>query len=312
MKTFPSTPHSDQADGLRDSTENRRDQAEGLRRMFAASRTCFVPVVSNPHIGCGGVMLERLCAAFAGHGASTLVVDAGERAGEAGEMALVDLGQCVERLSPQVSYLAARGLAVRFVDASGSTRSFLQRTAEAAPDRDVVLVHASAPELCRLFARPRRANAAIDAGEVPCPVLLADDRPASVTHAYAAMKLLATRAGLVVFDLLLAAAPASPRAERIASQLATCADGFFSAALRSSSRIDPTGDPNDPPGPGLSRLAAARLGLHVTTTEPTAARTARSTVAASNAATRSATAAADVRCVRPPAHRAHPFELASS
>ena len=311
MKTFRSTP-SDQAEGLRNPTENRRDQAEGLRRMFAARRTCFVPVVSNPHIGCGGVMLERLCAAFAEHGATTLVVDAGERANEAGEMALIDLSQCVERLSPQVSYLAARGLAVRFVDASGSTRSFLQRSAEAAPDRDVVLVHASAPELCRLFARPRGAAAAVDAGEVPCPVLLADDRPASVTHAYAAMKLLATRAGLVVFDLLLAAAPASPRAERIASQLATCADGFFGAVLRSSSRIDPTGDPNDPPGPGLSRLAAARLGLSVPTTVPAAVSAVAAIRSTPAATTRSATSTADVRRRRPPAHRAHFYELASS
>lgn len=251
MKRIPDTPS---------------DQAEGLRRMFATACPLFVPVVSNPHIECGGVMLERLCAAFGEHGATTLVVDAGERAGAAGEMALVDLSQCVERLSPQVSYLAARGLTLRFVDASGSTRSFLQRAADAAPDRDVVLVHAGAAELCRLFSRSRHAatiGAAHEAGpdsEPPCPVLLADDRPASVTHAYASMKLLATRAGLVVSDLLLAAAPNSPRAERIAAQMATCADGFFGAVLRSSSRIDPTGDPNDPPGPGLSRLAAARLG----------------------------------------------------
>ena len=261
-------------------------------------------------------MLERLCAAFAEHGATTLVVDAGERANEAGEMALVDLSQCVERLSSQVSYLAARGLAVRFVDASGSTRSFLQCTADAAPDRDVVLVHASAPELCRLFARPRRSAAAIDATEAPCPVLLADDRPASVTHAYAAMKLLASRADLVVFDLLLAAAPASPRAERIASQLATCADGFFGAALRSSSRIDPTGDPNDRPGLGLRRLAAARLGSAAPSTAHgaapiTTASTAPGTTT-ETAAISTAIRTADVRQRRPPAPRAHSYELATS
>ena len=268
MKTFPSTPS---------------DQAEGLRRMFAADRPCFVPVVSNPHIGCGGVMLERLCTAFAEHGATTLVVDAGERAGAAGEMALVDLGQCVERLSSQVSYLAARGLSVRFVDAAGSTRSFLRRAADAAPDRDVVLVHASASELARLFSCRRGPAPPVDTSEPPCPVLLADDGPASVTHAYASMKLLATRAGLVVFDLLLAAAPRSPRAERIATQLATCADGFFGAVLRSSSRIDPAGDPNDLPGPGLACLAAARLG-----------------------------SVSPVRRLPPPAHRAYLSELASS
>ena len=85
------------------------DQAEGLRQMFANACARFVPVVSNPHIASGGVMLERLCTAFAERGARVLVVDAGERAGQAGEMAMIDLAQCVERLTPQVWYLTARG-----------------------------------------------------------------------------------------------------------------------------------------------------------------------------------------------------------
>ena len=110
--------------------------------MFAGACARFVPVVSNPHVVCGGVLLERLSTAFAERGARVLVVDAGERAGSAGEMAMVDLGACVERLSPQVAYLAARGLAIRFVDAGGSTRAFLERAAEAAPGCDVVIVHA--------------------------------------------------------------------------------------------------------------------------------------------------------------------------
>ena len=68
------------------------DQAEGLRQMFANGCARFVPVVSNPHITCGGVVLERLCTAFAERGAHVLVIDAGERAGSAGEMAMVELG----------------------------------------------------------------------------------------------------------------------------------------------------------------------------------------------------------------------------
>jgi len=55
------------------------DQADGLRRLFAHSRVCVVPVVSNPNVAFGGVMLERLCTAFGEHGKHTLVVDAGER-----------------------------------------------------------------------------------------------------------------------------------------------------------------------------------------------------------------------------------------
>ena len=234
----------------------RMDQAEGLRQMFAHTRVRFIPVVSNPHIAFGGVLLERLCTAFAERQATTLVVDAAERAGEAGEMALVDLGECVERLSDRVFYLSARGLPIRFVDASGSTRTFLQRIAEAAPRCDVVLVHASAPELCRLFSQKRTGAAWSDA---PCPIVLAEDNPDSVTHAYAAMKLLTHRAGLVVFDLVLGAAPQSPRAERIAGKIAACTDTYFGAVLRGWARVDPAGDATEAPGSDLRRLVAERL-----------------------------------------------------
>ncbi len=244
---------------------SRSDQAAGLREMFAHAQVRFVPVVANPNVAFGGVMLERLCTAFAEHGARVLVIDASDRAREAGEMAMIDLAQCIERLSPQVSFLAARRLPLRFVDSLGSTRAFLQRGAEASPESDLVLVHAGAPELCRMFARGRgrgAAAAAADTGvdaDAPCPILLADDRPESVTHAYASMKLMATRAGLMVADLLLGAAPHSPRVERIAASVAACAEQSFGAVLRDWARIDPAGDPNDAPGPALRRLVAARL-----------------------------------------------------
>jgi hypothetical protein len=155
-----------------------------------------------------------------------------------------------------VSYLAARGLPLRFVDASGSTRGFLQRIAEAAPRCDVVLVHASAPELCRLFSQ-KRIGAAWS--EAPCPIVLAEDHPDSVTHAYAATKLLAHRAGLVVFDLLLGAASGSPRAERIVTKFAACTDMYFGAVMRSSARIDPAGDAGERIDHDLRRLVAERL-----------------------------------------------------
>ena len=228
------------------------DQADGLRRLFAHARACIVPVVSNPNVAFGGVMLERLCTAFAEHGKHTLVVDAGERANAASEMALFDLAACVEPLSARVSYLAARGLPLRFVDAKGSTAPFLHAVLDAAPEADVVLVHASASDLCRLFARTAQA-------ETARPLLLADDRPASVTHAYAAMKLLTQRAGLVVHDLLLGAAPQSPRAERIAMQIATCADDFLGAVLRDWVRIDPACNATDAPTPELRRLVREQL-----------------------------------------------------
>ena len=236
------------------------DQADGLRRLFASARVCIVPVVSNPNVAFGGVMLERLCTAFAEHGKHTLVIDAGERANLASEMALLDLSECIERLSPHVSYLAAGGLSLRFVDAEGSTASFLRAVADAAPHCDVVLVHAPAAELCRLFARhATRAHGLGGLGAHCRPVLLADDRPTSVTHAYAAMKLLTQRAGLIVHDLLLGAAPQSPRTERIAMQIATCADDFLGAVLRDWVQIDPAIDATEPPCEALRRLVREQL-----------------------------------------------------
>jgi hypothetical protein len=228
------------------------DQAHGLRRLFAHARVRVIPVVANPHVAFGGVMLERLCAALAEQGKHTLVVDASERAGEPSELALLDLAEGIERLSLQVSYLAARGLPLKFVDVRGSTFGLLQAVSDAAPQCDVVLLHANASELCRMFSR-------CDESFALRPLLLADDRPASVTHAYAAMKLLTQRAGLVVHDLLLGAAPNSPRAERIAMQLAICADDFLGAVLRDWAQLDPATDAGEAPTPALRRLVRELL-----------------------------------------------------
>jgi flagellar biosynthesis protein FlhG len=242
------------------------DQADGLRRLFAHAQVRFVPVVSNPHMAFGGVMLERLCSGFAEQGSHTLVIDAGENAPEPNEMAQVDLAESIETLSREVSYLAARGLPLRYVDAQGSTAGFLDAVSRAAPGADVVLVHASATDLCRLFMRGESVNR-------PRPLLLADDRPVSVTHAYAAMKLLTQRGGLLVHDLLLSAAPSSPRAERIAMQIATCADDFLGAVLRDWMQIDPASDPRcastsalrrwvrDTLQPAVAELAALRPAM---------------------------------------------------
>ena len=172
-------------------------------------------------------------------------------------MALVDLAQCVERLAPQVAYLAARGLAVRFVDAAGSTRAFLERAAEAAPGCNVVVVHAGASELCRMLAR--RHHESFDGADAPCPIVLAEDRPESVTHAYAVDQA-ARRARRHRRQRLAARRGAdSPRAERIAAKLASCADHFFAGVLRDWARVDPAGDPCEAPGDDLRRIVAGAL-----------------------------------------------------
>lgn len=236
------------------------DQADGLRRLFARKRVQMVPVVSNPHVAFGGVMLERLCAGFTELGLHVLVVDASERASAPSELAVMDLADAIEPLSEGVSYLAARGLAIRHVDATGSTAPFLTALTDAAPRAEVILVHAPATELARLFARSAElARRSGDESALVRPLLLADDRPASVTHAYAALKLLTQRAGLVVHDLMLAAAPNSPRAERIAIQLATCADDFLGAVLRDWVRLDPATDAGEPPAEALRRWVRETL-----------------------------------------------------
>lgn len=228
------------------------DQADGLRRLFGASRVRFVPVVSNPFVAFGGLMLERVCTAFAEAGARTLVVDAAERAQAPSEAALMDLAEGIETLSTHVSYLAARGLPVRYVDTHGYTSGLLQALVTAAPQVDVVVVHAPAVDLCRLFSRrdPAHANRADMR-----PLLLADDASDSVTHAYAAMKLLTQRAGLQVHDLLLGSARRTLRTERIAEQLARCGEDFFGAVLREWVWIDPTEHAAASAPPALRRWA---------------------------------------------------------
>ncbi|MBI5256467.1 MAG: flagellar biosynthesis protein [Burkholderiales bacterium] len=224
------------------------DQAHGLRQLFAAQRQRFVPLVHNRHVAFGGVAMERLCAAFAEAQLHTLVVDAAESASAAHELALVDLSACIEPLSPSVSYLAARGLPMRHLDARGSTSAFLGALAEAAPRADVVLVHAGATDLARLFAR-----------RLPRPILQAADAPESLTHAYASMKLLTQRLGVMTFDLMLAADGASPRVPRIAERLAECADRFLGAVITDWALADPLADEREPLSPALCRLAMSQL-----------------------------------------------------
>jgi len=117
----------------------------------------------------------------------------------------------------------------------------------------VVIVHAEASELGRLFS-----------GRAVRPLLLAADHPASVTQAYAGLKLLAQRHSLMAFGLLLAAMPEEPRVPRIAEQLALTADRFVGAALHDWACIDPT-DAGVPRG--LARLVHGLLHLDIETEE---------------------------------------------
>jgi len=226
------------------------DQAQGLRRMFAGTRQRVLPLAANPHVAFSGVVLDQVTAALVNRGHKVLVVDAADRSPAPPEMALIDLGACIEKLSAQVRYLAARGLPLAHVDTRGSATGFVDALLAAAPDCDVVLVHANATDLARMFMR-RAAR----------PMLMGADHAESIKHAYAACKLLAQRCALMTFDLLLAAEPRSRRVPAIVSSVASCADGFVGAVLHDWAVIDPSSTPEDPPEAALDRLLAAQLAL---------------------------------------------------
>ncbi len=226
------------------------DQADGLRRLFAGAGRRFLPLASNPHAPFGGVAIERLSAACALAGRHTLIVDAAESSPAASEAAALELAPCIEMLAPQVSYLAARGLPMRYVNTRGSSARLLDELAVAAPQADVVLVHADAADLARLFTR-RAAR----------PLLLASDHPESVKHAYASLKLLVQRCHWMSCDLLIVAPPQSTRLPQIARSLASCADNFIGAALAGWAAIDPAGRASDAPDAALCRMVGAQLHL---------------------------------------------------
>ena len=137
-----------------------------------------------------------------------------------------------------------------YVDTRGSAGGFIDAVQQAAPQADVVLLHAEGIDLVRLL-KNRSAR----------PVLIGADHPESIKHAYANAKLLASRNGLMTFDLLLAAAPNSPRAAGIHASLSGCLDNFLGAMLRGSALIDPACDPGDPADSALAHLLAAQLAL---------------------------------------------------
>lgn len=224
------------------------DQADGLRRLFAARRQRLVPVAFNAHVDCTPVLLERLAGAFTELGAHTLVIDAADSAPRANAMAEIDLPAAIESLGPNMSYLAARGLPLRHVNSRGSCEAWLGAVESAAPEADVLLLHANARDLVRLLGRREVRT-----------VLTTSLDPASLTDAYTSMKLLAQRSGLMTFDLLTGMAGAPKAAQRIAERLASCADSFLGAVVREAVWLDKRDPPSAPATPALARLAANQL-----------------------------------------------------
>lgn len=232
-----------------------RDQAHGLRQLFAGQEPCLVPLVHNPHVPGAGVVMERLCAAFAARGLRSLVVDAADTASPPHELASVDLSACVEVLSPSVSYLAARGLPMNYLDSRATQVGFIDALRTAAPHAQVVVLHAGALDLRRMFV-----------GRTPRPVLMAGPRPDSLTHAYTSMKLLSQRLGALAYDLVVAGDVGIRRAERMAERLTDCGDHFLGAALRDMAVVDPHAPPQAMVPADMLRLVAGLLPAPASTT----------------------------------------------
>ncbi len=227
---------------------NHSDQAAGLRRQFEGRACSFVPLVANPYVTFSSVVLERITTCFTQTGEITLLVDAADSSPLTSDMALLDLAACIERLDNNTHYIAARGLPRAHVDTRGSSAKLLDALCQAAPQAKVVLVHGEAADLARIFVH----------SEVR-PVLLASDRPESVKHAYAACKLLAGRAALRTFDLLLCAPQGSKHVGAIAKTLGDCTERFFSALMLQWALIDPASDVSDPPPPELRQMLMRHL-----------------------------------------------------
>jgi flagellar biosynthesis protein FlhG len=230
------------------TTRAANDQAAGLRRMFGSARKRFIVLAHNEHVPQAAMVVDRLCQAASALGLHTLVVDAADSAPAPHEMALIDLPACVEPLSADVSYLAARGLTIRHVDTSGRCTAFLEALERAAPQADLVLVHAGTTDLARLFGDQRLR-----------PLLLGADSPRAMTEAYASLKRLSQRPGWLAHDLLIVADPLGPRTGRLGESLAECAERFLGAAIHDCVVIDPREEASATADPRLVHLLRAQM-----------------------------------------------------
>ena len=236
------------------------DQAAGLRRLFAGRVRHIVPLIANPHVAFAGVVLERITTALAAGGASTLLVDAADSSPPAATMAHIDLAACVEQLDERTAYLAARGLPRSYVDTRGSAASLLTALGNVAPKADTVVLHGEVLELARVFTHCELR-----------PLLITSDHVDAVKHAYAAIKILAQRCGLMTFDVLMVApihSSASRRARAIMASLDRCAEGFMGALLQGWAHIDPAVDVSEPPDAGLCQLLLQQRRLGDTPAMP--------------------------------------------
>jgi len=148
--------------------------------------------------------------------------------------------------------MPARGLPLRYADARGSCAALLDALADAAPQCDVVLVHASASELVRMFAQ--RAQ-----GINLRPLVFTNDLAEGLRDAYAAVKVISQRGRWMAYDLLVCATARSEQAQPVAERLARCADDFLGVAQRDWQLLDPRDSAAQDPHARFMEMAAGLL-----------------------------------------------------
>ena len=215
------------------AAQGGHDQAQGLRRLFEGRWVRALGVVSNPHVAWSGLLIEHLTDALAAQGQHPLVVDAAETAAEPDEWTSLDLRWSVNATHPDFSYLGARGLVGRRLLGGVPSQALLKSMAQAAPWADVLLVHAPADDLARLFA-----------GQPWQPTVLADTHPDSLMHAYAALKQL-SRWSPPDFNLLMDASRQPVLGPRMAVRLSDSARHFLSWSVAGSVVVQ--GHPQEDP-----------------------------------------------------------------
>lgn len=226
------------------------DQAAGLRALFAPRpQARLVPLVDAPGVEQADALIDRLVAAYLERGLRVLVVDAGQRAPQASELARVNLAACIQALGPQVGWLDARGLIGQHLDHRGSAAGLVQRLRDAEPAAEVLLLRAPVAELARVLSSPE--------GAACRPLLVTDLQQQGLTAAYAATKWLRERADCRVFGLLVAGHPQLKLTQRVARQLADTAERFLGAALPCWAGLAPQAGPDA----ALRRLAHDSLQL---------------------------------------------------
>ena len=130
--------------------------------------------------------------------------------------------------------------------------SLLDALADASPQSDVVLIHAPANELVRIFSQRARASNLR-------PLLFCNDLAEGLTDAYTAIKTITQRGHWMAYDLIVCASARSQQADEVGRRLAQCADNFLGAAQRRCLRLDPHESAIVDPNPEFMELAAGLL-----------------------------------------------------